>query len=127
MATLPIDPLAGPRFVLDGQKAGHGVHATAMTEAWDDFVGRLEHALGRFDREGARRLAYELTGRIHQGEVLPATTAAYILGKLRRKRFFELIEQLGETFRFGLPFGFGRSMQAVRGQDLVDQVKAIVA
>ena len=100
MATLPIDPLTGPRFVRDGQERGHRARLTAMTEGWSDFVGRLDHALGRFDREGARRLAYELTGRIHQGEILPATTAACILGKLRRKRFFELIEQLAETFRF---------------------------
>src|SRR5262245_66453740 len=71
-----------------------------MAEPWNDFVDRLDHGLGRFDRQGARRLAYELTGRIHQGEILPATTAACILGKLRRKRFFELIEQLAETFRF---------------------------
>ena len=58
-----------------------------MAEPWDDFVGRLDQAVGRFDREAARRLAYELTGKVHQGEILPATTAARILGKLRRKRF----------------------------------------
>lgn len=72
-----------------------------MADPWDDFVRRLDQAVGRFDREEAGRLAYELTGGIHRGEIPPAKTAARILGKLRRKRFFELIEQLAETFRFG--------------------------
>jgi hypothetical protein len=92
-----------------------------MAEPWDDFVGRLDQAVGRFDREAARRLAYELTGKVHQGEILPGTTAARILGKLRRKRFFELIEQLAETFRFvGLDDPQIRRQYA---QALIDQRK----
>jgi hypothetical protein len=92
-----------------------------MAEPWDDFVGRLNQALGGFDREAARRLAYELTGKLHQGEILPAATAARILGRLRRRRFFELIEQLAETFRFvGLDDPRIRRQYA---QALIDQRK----
>ena len=90
--------------------------------AWKELLERLHGALERYDREEAGRIVYDLSGRIHKGDAPSDKVAANILGSLRRKRYFELIEQLAETFRFaGLKEPRIRRQYA---QALIDQGKS---
>jgi V8-like Glu-specific endopeptidase len=60
---------------------------------------QLEDALSAFDRPAAERLCAELIAHLHAtDEVFPGQTAVRILGLLRRKRQFDLLQQVADAF-----------------------------
>jgi V8-like Glu-specific endopeptidase/phosphoglycolate phosphatase-like HAD superfamily hydrolase len=59
---------------------------------------RLEDALSAFDRPAAERICAELSAYLHAtDEVFPGQTAVRILGLLRRKRQFDLLQQVADA------------------------------
>jgi hypothetical protein len=86
-----------------------------------DFLARLSTAVESFDRQGAARLAQELTAALDQGAVVEADAARAILQSLRRKRFFDVMEGVAAALRLA-----GQDEPQIRrqhAQALIDQGK----
>ncbi len=65
----------------------------------DDFTKALGARVNEYDRVETTALCEELVKRVRATEEpFPADTAAKVLGMLRRKRWFDLMEALGDAF-----------------------------
>ena len=68
--------------------------------SWDpaDFAARLHHAASRFDRKAAADLCAELIEHVRgRDDPYPDVQAKQVLSTLRRKRFFDLMELVGDA------------------------------
>ena len=69
--------------------------------AWDaiDFTRQLEACVNAFDRPGAAALCNRLVDHLIGGsKAYPPKEAEKVLDKLRRKRFFDLMQDVGDAF-----------------------------
>jgi Trypsin-like peptidase domain/MAP3K TRAFs-binding domain len=65
----------------------------------ETLARQLEDGLNAFDRPAAERLCEELRHHLYTSDVLfPGQTAVRILGLLRRKRQFDLLQQVADAF-----------------------------
>src|SRR6266545_8104361 len=83
---------------------------------------QLEDALNAFDRPAAERLCAELIEHLYTtDEVFPGQTGVRILALLRRKRQFDLLQQVADAFiqsGLELPIVHRQHGQALLGQGL---------
>lgn len=95
--------------------------------SWDqkDFLERLKAAVDAFDRERTAELCKELTDRIDQGEELEQGVGRKVLAALRRKCYFDLMEQVADALREA---GFDdNQVRRQYAQALIDQGKTSAA
>jgi hypothetical protein len=70
-----------------------------MSLSADKFIERLKQAVETFDRRSAEDLCQELVESLnHVSEPFPEKQAKTILGLLRRKRHFDLMQQAADAF-----------------------------
>lgn len=95
--------------------------------SWDqaDFLARLQAAVGTLDREGAAKLCNELIKNVELGEELEPRIAKKVLGELRRKCYFDLMERVAESLR--LSSQSSAQIDRQYAQSLIDQGKVPVA
>jgi uncharacterized protein with NAD-binding domain and iron-sulfur cluster len=74
--------------------------ATPATTTWtDDSPALLKEAVARFDRPTVAALCATLVKRLQeQGPSLPEPVAKDVLSTLRRKQYFDLMQQVGDAF-----------------------------
>jgi Trypsin-like peptidase domain/MAP3K TRAFs-binding domain len=89
----------------------------------ETLARQFEDALNAFDRPAAERLCEELKSHLYTSDVLfPGQTAVRILGLLRRKRQFDLLQQVADAFiQSGqdLPTVYRQYAQALLDQGLI--------
>lgn len=121
-------PLRGGLGELLSLGSGHeaaslGASGAAGDEGTRDpetFVDRLRGAVAAYDRPGAEALCAELVERLGRSSApYPEDAAATVLGILRRKRFFGLMQDVAE----GLVAGGQRAFRVRRqyAQAMIDQ------
>ncbi|HET9598306.1 MAG TPA: serine protease [Anaeromyxobacteraceae bacterium] len=71
-----------------------------MSDPIAAIVEALDAALADYDRAAASSVVNELIASLRRGTAVPPRTAADVLGKLRCKLLFDLVEPLAETLRF---------------------------
>ena len=69
--------------------------------AWNAtrFLEELNRTVDAFDRPGGAKLSDELVARLNDGEALEPGVGRKVLGTLRRKCYFDLMEQVAEALR----------------------------
>jgi hypothetical protein len=92
-------------------------------ENWTpEDLNRLEAAIRSYDRVAAERLCAKLVAHLaHRAEAFPEKEARTILGLLRRKRLFDLMERVADAL-----IGAGSRAAVIRrqlAQSLIDQAK----
>lgn len=95
--------------------------------SWDqsDFLARVAAAVDAFDRERTAELCAELVDRIEQGEEPQEKLGRKVLAALRRKCYFDLMEQVADTLR---SCGFDdNQVRRQYAQALIDQGKLSAA
>lgn len=95
--------------------------------SWDqkDFLARLTAAVDAFDRERTAELCEELVQRIEQGEELQEGIGRKALAALRRKCYFDLMEEVADALRRA---GFDdNQVRRQYAQALIDQEKISAA
>jgi hypothetical protein len=95
--------------------------------SWDlaGLLERLQAAVDRFHRENAAGICDELIAGLYRGEDMDYPTAREILRTLRRKSYFDLLEQVAGALR-----ATGRDWPQIRrqyAQALIDQDKMLAA
>jgi hypothetical protein len=97
-----------------------------MTPPIDVLARDLTTAVDTFDGEAAARICGEVvTGLRHDGLVVPAPVGNGMLGALRRKRYFRLMERLADAL-IGSAQGTPRTWRQY-AQALIDQGKITAA
>jgi hypothetical protein len=97
--------------------------------SWDPagLVERLKTAVDRFDRKEAAALCAELIAGLYGGETIDPAVARGALRTLRRKSYFELLEQVAGAVRAVIADDAWPQIRRQYAQALIDQDKMAAA